>query len=166
MLENQTAQAIAQKLVVELFSRFGYPLEILSDRGANFLSKVLQELYKLCNIKQLRTSSYHPMTSGSVEAHNKILIQTLRTCCPNEDEWESYLPHALMAMRATSSVQTTQFSPYFALFGREMPLFLDTLLPLPGQGQPQTITEYVRNLLPRLEVTRSIGKANIEAQQA
>ena len=39
---NQTAETIAKLLVVEIFCRHGAPEHLLSDRGTNFLSSLLQ----------------------------------------------------------------------------------------------------------------------------
>ena len=62
----QTAETIAQALV-EVISRHGVPAKLLSDRGANFLSDILQEVYKLLGIKKANTSAYHPQSDGLVE---------------------------------------------------------------------------------------------------
>ena len=54
-------------LGVEVNSRHGVPAKLLSDRGANFLSDILQEVYKLLGIKKVNTSAYHPQSDGLVE---------------------------------------------------------------------------------------------------
>jgi hypothetical protein len=38
------------------------------------------------------------------------------------------LPSVMMAFRMSPSTQSTQFSPYYMLFGKEMPLPIDTAL--------------------------------------
>ena len=53
---------MAKELVI-LFSRVGIPDEILSD----FMSALLQELYRMLSICQIRTTPYHPQTDGLVE---------------------------------------------------------------------------------------------------
>jgi hypothetical protein len=42
------------------------------------------------------------------------------------ENWSRILPSVMMAFRISPSTQSTQFSPYFLLFGKEMPLPIDT----------------------------------------
>ncbi len=48
-----TAPAVASRLV-ELFSRHGVPMDILTDQGTNFTSALLGELYKMSGVIQSR----------------------------------------------------------------------------------------------------------------
>ena len=57
--------------------RHGAPQELLSDRGANFLSDLVSEVCKLFDVKKLNTSGYHPQTNGLCERFNSTLIQML-----------------------------------------------------------------------------------------
>ena len=64
------------KEIVKLFSRVGIPDEILTDQGTNFMSALLQEIYRLLHIQRIRTSPYHPQTDGldsggEVQWHSK-----------------------------------------------------------------------------------------------
>ena len=56
----QSAVTIAQLLVEDIFCRHGAPQELLSDRGANFLSEIVLEVCKLLNIKKVNTSGLPP----------------------------------------------------------------------------------------------------------
>ena len=64
---NQSAETIAHLLVEEIFCRHGAPQQLLSDRGANFLSELVLEICKFLQIKKINTSGYHPQTNGMVE---------------------------------------------------------------------------------------------------
>ena len=46
--------------------------ELLSNRGFNFLSKVVQEVCQLLKVKKINTSGYHLQTNGLVEKFNSI----------------------------------------------------------------------------------------------
>ena len=48
---NQTAKAIAKFLYQGYSSVFGAQARLLSDRGANFMSSVIEELCKILGIK-------------------------------------------------------------------------------------------------------------------
>ena len=53
------AEHLAEELV-KTFSSIGIPSEILTDQGANFMSKLLAEVYRLLSVKVIRTSPPHP----------------------------------------------------------------------------------------------------------
>ena len=57
-LPSTEASRIAKELVT-LFSRVGIPEEIFTDEGTNFMSTLLQEIYRLLNISRIRTSPNH-----------------------------------------------------------------------------------------------------------
>ena len=61
------AIVIARLLVDEIISQHGAPGVLLSDRGTNFLSKIVADVCKIFQIYKVNTSSYHPQTDGLVE---------------------------------------------------------------------------------------------------
>ena len=68
----------AKLLHERYFLRHGFVPRIISDRGSNFVSKFLAELFRLCKIKHQFTSSYHPNLNSPVEIRNKHLALGLR----------------------------------------------------------------------------------------
>ncbi len=68
------AITVAKLFMEKLVIHFGCPLEILTDRGKNFQSKLLLEI---SNIHKISTSSYHPETNGLVERFNRTLCNML-----------------------------------------------------------------------------------------
>ena len=64
---NQTANTVAIFLYQGYISVFGAPARLLSDRDANFMSSVIEEMCKILGIKKLQTTPYHPQTNGLVE---------------------------------------------------------------------------------------------------
>jgi len=53
------ATVIARLLIDEIIARHGAPRVLLSDRGTNFLSKIVSEVCKIFQIHKVNTSSYH-----------------------------------------------------------------------------------------------------------
>ena len=83
------ATVIAPLLVNEIISRHGAPRVLLSDRGTNFLSKVVAEVCKIFQIQKVNTSSYHPQTDGLVERFNSTLCESLSVyVSKNQKDWE------------------------------------------------------------------------------
>ena len=64
---NQTAKTVAKFLYQGYISIFGALARLLSDRGANFMSSVINKMCKILGMKKLWTTSYHPQTNGLVE---------------------------------------------------------------------------------------------------
>ena len=106
-------------------ARMGVPEEILTDNGANFISKNMRHFFQITGIHQIKTSPYHPQTDGMVERFNSTLKRLLRKLTQTHStEWDECLPFVLWAYSGTIH-STTGFSPYHLLFGREMRLPLD-----------------------------------------
>ena len=118
-LKRFTAPAVAEQLM-ELFSRHGVPKEILTDQGTNFMSQLLQELYKMLGVKPVRTTPYHPQTDGLVERFNQTLKQMLRKIIDEEGrDWDKLVPYILFAYREVPQ-SSTGFSPFEMVYGRDV----------------------------------------------
>ena len=65
-LPSVEAPCIARGLV-HLCSQMDIPDEILTEQGTNFMSSLLEEVYRMLHIKRIRTTPYHPQTDGLVE---------------------------------------------------------------------------------------------------
>ena len=82
---DQKAETIARLLVNEIICCHGIPEELLSDRGTNFLSSVIQEICSLLGVKKINTSGYHPQTDGVVEKFNSTLTNMIAKSCDIRD---------------------------------------------------------------------------------
>ena len=65
-LRQATAQECAEALL-EIFSRNGVPITLLSDQGAQFMGVLMKRLCERLGIRQIRTTPYHPQSNGAVE---------------------------------------------------------------------------------------------------
>jgi hypothetical protein len=165
-LQSQDAANVAKVLYNEIFTRYGLPSSILSDRGQNFMSKLVSSLCAIFEVTRLRTSSFHPQTNGIIcERQNSTLAQCLRAYChENQDQWSEHLPSVRMAFRMTHGVQTTGYSPYRILFGKEMTLPIDVSL-LPQEHITQAPKEIVDAVLKKIKITREIARENLQRAQ-
>ncbi|XP_014614633.1 PREDICTED: uncharacterized protein LOC106792652 [Polistes canadensis] len=59
-LKTNTSIDIAEGLVYNVCNVFGAPRSILTDQGANFTSSLLKAIAKKYNLKQIRTTTFHP----------------------------------------------------------------------------------------------------------
>ena len=73
-------ECVAEALL-EVFSRVGFPREILSDRGTQFTSDMMKEVSRLVDTKQLFTTPYNPRCNGLCERINGVLKSMLKKMC-------------------------------------------------------------------------------------
>ena len=129
-----------------IISRHGVPAELLSDCGANFLSKLMQEVCKLMGIHKVNKTAYHPETDGLVERFNRTLIDMLaKTVEKNGRDWDVRLPYILFAYRA-SMQDSTQDSAFYLLYGRDPKLPTDAAMCTPVNGMYVEIDDYKSEL--------------------
>ena len=62
-----TASTIAITFLNSWITRFGVPLNVVTDRGSQFESELFQEWSKLIGFYRLRVTSYHPLENGNTE---------------------------------------------------------------------------------------------------
>ena len=160
-LKTMEASEVAQILYDEIICRYGAPESLLSDRGANFMSKLIKSLCDIFQITKVSTSSYHPQTNATCERFNSVILNSLRAyCSQKQTHWPDYLPSIMMAYRISPATQSTLMSPYYILFGKECRLPLDVAL-TSDQANGTDISSYVEKLIPRVEFGRKLARDNI-----
>ncbi len=116
-LKSTSSQDVADALL-GVFARVGIPNELLTDRGANFCGELMVHLQRMLGIAPLKTSAYHPQTDGMVERYNSTLKSGLRKYVEKfRGEWDKAIPLLLFAYREVPC-ETTGFSPFELLYGR------------------------------------------------
>lgn len=106
---NDTAETTAILLINHVFSRWGLPLSVDSDRGTHFTATVMTELWKMLGVQARLHISFHPRASGQVERSNRHIVGMLRKyISANGKDWDVKLPLVLMAIRSTPQVGPLQ----------------------------------------------------------
>ena len=86
------------------------------------MSKFFSETCKILGIHKIHTTSYHPMSNGTLERwHRSLHMGISHYINASHTNWDVVVPFYLMAYRATPNT-VTNFSPFYLLHGREMPL--------------------------------------------
>ncbi|XP_076043849.1 uncharacterized protein LOC143026944 [Oratosquilla oratoria] len=134
-LKNISAKTVANTLA-NLFTTFGIPEEIQSDRGSNFTSVLFAEVLKLLGIKQTLSTAYHPQSQGALERFHQTMKSMIRKfCCEEDRDWDEGLQFLLFAIRETPS-ESLGVSPFELLFGRKvrgpLKVIKDHLISLPS----------------------------------
>ncbi|MCO5554174.1 hypothetical protein L7F22_007700 [Adiantum nelumboides] len=100
-------------------SRFGTPLEILSDRGPGFRVDLLDALLENLSIKHVHSTPYYPQCNNLVEKTNGVLCKIItKHVRDRPQDWDKHLTAALWAYRTSFKV-STQFTPYHLVYGQE-----------------------------------------------
>ena len=164
-IPDQTALTIARALVEGIISRHGVPSELLSDRGRNFLSGLMHEVYRLMGIKKASTTAYHPQSDGLVERFNRTLTNMLsKVVEKNGRDWDQHLPYVLFAFRA-SPQESTKESPFFLLYGRDPALPTEEALTQAKTRYQVDLTDYRTDLMDGLTSAWELAREQIRKSQ-
>nr|GEZ18586.1 reverse transcriptase domain-containing protein [Tanacetum cinerariifolium] len=68
---------VVVKFLKSLFSRFGIPQAIISDRGTHFYNDQFTRVMIKYRVTHWLATAYHPQTSGQVEVSNRGLKRIL-----------------------------------------------------------------------------------------
>ena len=95
----------------------GLPDKMISDRGPQFVSKLMKGLFERLGIEGATSTAYHPQTDGQSERINQELEQYLRIFCNyRQDDWVDYVAMAEFAYN-NHNHSTTKHSPFYASRG-------------------------------------------------
>ncbi|SJL14248.1 uncharacterized protein ARMOST_17704 [Armillaria ostoyae] len=90
-----TSEGWAKILHDEVYAKYGMPVTVISDRGPQFVSKFLQDLYKMLDIKGNASTAFHPQTDGQTERINQEIEKYLRIFINfKQTDWPEWLPLA------------------------------------------------------------------------
>nr|GEU74262.1 reverse transcriptase domain-containing protein [Tanacetum cinerariifolium] len=118
---------VVVKFLKSLFSWFGTPKAIISDRGTHFCNDQFSRVMSKYGVTHRLSTAYHPQTSGQVEVTNRGLKRILkRTVGENHALWSDKLEDALWAFR-TAFKTTNGCTPYRLVYGKSfhLPLKLE-----------------------------------------
>ena len=125
---NSTTATASIEVLREIFSRFGYPREIVSDNGPQFTSREFEEFTTEFGIRHFMGAPYHPKTNGLAER----MVQTIKKQLTKNRHiplsLKAKLNRILLAYRNTPH-QVTETSPAEMLLKRPIPSQWDLLRP-------------------------------------
>ena len=119
LLPRIRRQKLSCTILYEWFiSVFGVPTKLLSDRGTNFTSALVEELCSAFGIQKCRTTAYHAQCNGQVERFHQTLFRMIgKLSTDKKAHWELHLPELLQAYNSTQSM-VMGYSPHYLMFGR------------------------------------------------
>ncbi|UYV69099.1 K02A2.6-like, partial [Cordylochernes scorpioides] len=118
IINDISSKTIISKLK-EIFARYGFPIEIVSDNGLQFVSKDTEQFFMKSGIKHIRVSPYYPKSNGKIERFHRYLKKQLISVKLQGKDWKEELQCVLMAYRSTPHPSTGK-TPALLLFSREI----------------------------------------------
>ena len=117
-LMDLTADAVAKAFRERVLARFGRPVEVTTDNGAEYKA----EFHQLCldlGIDHRLITPGHPEANGMAEHSVQVLKEGLRKYVLEHGvaAWPDHLPVIEFGYRTTPE-RATGFSPYFLVYGR------------------------------------------------
>ncbi|CAM4583905.1 unnamed protein product [Lepidochelys kempii] len=166
-LSNTRAKSVCQALA-DIFARVGWPSDILTDAGTNFLAGTMKNLWEAHGVNHLVATPYHHQTNGMVEKFNGTLGAMIRKFVnEHSNDWDLVLQQLLFAYRAVPH-PSLGFSPFELVYGREVkgPLQLvkqqwEGFTPSPGTN----ILDFVTNLQNTLRTSLALARENLQDAQ-
>ena len=100
-IQNESAESCAKVLVNEVISRYGCPIEIHTDQGRNFQSKVFKTICNMLTIRKTRSSPKNPKCNGQIERFHSTLTAMIRAYIKDQTDWDLNLGCLAGAYRST-----------------------------------------------------------------
>jgi transposase InsO family protein len=104
-LKDNTATSTARFIFEEIITKFGCPIELVSDQGSHFLNVTIQILTKTFMVLHRKSTTYYLQANGQAESTNKVIKSILtKIVYANRTDWDTKLYAALWAYRTAYKV--------------------------------------------------------------
>ncbi|GFX51260.1 retrovirus-related Pol polyprotein from transposon 297 [Trichonephila clavipes] len=118
-LKKASARVIAHNFFHNYISRFGAPINLISDNGPQFISDIFENLNERLGIRHVKTVVYRPQANRT-ERVNHDLVQMIANYVNEEhDTWDQFLREFAYAIR-TAVNETTGKTPAELFLGRKL----------------------------------------------
>ncbi|THC87525.1 hypothetical protein EYZ11_013030 [Aspergillus tanneri] len=116
-MQTKEVTELVEVMHRRVFSEYGLPRSIVSDRGRAFTSYFWRRYCARYKIKVKLSTAHHPETDGQSENAIKHLKNYLRAFINfTQDDWVDHLPDAQLAANTQTS-ESTGMTPFFANHG-------------------------------------------------
>jgi hypothetical protein len=169
-LKHSTDDQVISFLENNIFSRFGLPLEIITDNGPAFVSAKLTQFLAKLGVKHFTSSAYYPQGNGKDESTNKNMVRIVKRLIEDKPrQWHTLLTYALWLDRTTAKV-SIGCTPFQLVYGQEalLPIELELsslrLMLQTEELNSSDVSQRVNALL-ALEEQRMFALDNIKRRQ-
>lgn len=162
-VKDKEAKSVAKAIYENFILIYGPMKVIISDKGTEYVNKLMNELTTNLSIEKRVSTAYHHETLGSIERNHRELNVYFRIYLGSEMfEWNKWLPVYTFCYNTTPNV-THEFTPYELVFGKKVNLpdsFGNSVEPL------YNVDNYNNEMKYRLQAARSRARKYIETAKA
>eukprot|EP00253_Pinus_taeda_P003563 PITA_03563 len=124
-IKAATKEKVAEFLRKNIFYKFGYLIELVTDQGSQFTFNLIEYFLSHHKIKHRTSTPYHPQANGQVEVTNTTLEGILtKVVSSNRRDWADHLVETTWAYN-TLWKTTTSFTPYELVYGKRALLSIE-----------------------------------------
>lgn len=136
------------KQLKEIFSQFGNPHRIITDRGVAFTSRYFKTFAEEAQFRHTLNAIASPRSNGQVERVNRTLLNGLNTMSESECTWDTKLPDIVWGINNTPN-GTTGIPPFNLMFSHK-----NSRLPAYPLGKPESFESQVQALHDRRDTAK------------
>lgn len=155
---SRTINSIETIIILkDMFSLFGYPHRVISDRNLAFTSRVFKEFMQEHQIHHTLNAIACPRANGQVERYNRTLLDAMRTRNKDPNMWTECLYDVVWGMNNTLN-ESLGYHPYEIMFSHR-----GRLLPnLVGSEETVSVADKRKTASQRLEQRAKVMKKNYD----
>ena len=163
-LKSMKSEEIVDVLIKQYICRFGVPLQIHTDMGANFESRLFQELGRRLGFNKTHTTYAAPWSDGLIERSHRVLVSMLKQYVDKHGrDWDEALPYISMSYRCTVH-ESTGFTPNLLMLGKEINLPIHIIYGTVDEER-RSAGAYLASLLQLMEESFQTVRENIKGAQ-
>ncbi|XP_064469873.1 uncharacterized protein LOC135384605 [Ornithodoros turicata] len=150
--------------LMETFSRFGFPAQLITDNASYFTGRVFVDSCAALGIQHKRTTPYHPQ-ANITERVNRNLKHMLVALTDRHKDWDVRLTELGFATRTTVN-RSTGFSPAYLNFGKEVAFPLENGLRQCTEPIARNLSRYASELRSRLSDAVNSARESLDAARS
>jgi hypothetical protein len=112
-MKDISSESLARAMIDRVVGYHGLPRAITSDRGTQIIAGMWNEICRIMNIEQRRSTAFHPETDGGTERANQRVQAYVRHFTDYaQSNWVQLMPMAKLALN-NQDAASTGVSPFF-----------------------------------------------------
>lgn len=153
------------RLLKEVFTLFGNPVRIITDRGKAFTSRYFKQFAQEAQFKHVLNAIASPRSNGQVERVNRTLLNGLNTMTQSECTWDNKLADVVWGINNTPNA-TTGESPFSLMFGHSNSRFpaIPTGEPHDSETMQQQLQQRRNQAKLRIDRNMTLMKSRFDAK--
>lgn len=118
-IRTAKAPLIAEILIREIFTRWGTPAYLVSDRGPQFTYQLINLTCKKWGVTQKLTTSYHPQTNFTKRINKTLKTMIASFVKENHRHWDRWISEFRFAVNSVWQ-ESTAYTPAEIALGRKL----------------------------------------------